>query len=49
MTKDMQDAALVRPLMALARWACVIEARYGQPMDMEWAKDGGTGELELAA
>ena len=32
-------------ILALARWACLIEAHYGRPMDMEWAKDGGTGQL----
>lgn len=38
-------------ILTLARWACVIEAHYsakkGQPtpMDIEWAKDGNTGEL----
>ncbi len=32
-------------ILQLARWACAIEAHYGQPMDMEWAKDGATGEL----
>jgi pyruvate,water dikinase len=32
-------------ILHLARWACVIEDHYGQPMDMEWAKDGVTGEL----
>ncbi len=32
-------------ILQLARWACAIEAHYGQPMDMEWAKDGGSGEL----
>ena len=32
-------------VLQLARWACAIEAHYGQPMDIEWAKDGGTGEL----
>jgi pyruvate,water dikinase len=31
--------------LQLARWACVIENHYGRPMDMEWAKDGETGEL----
>jgi pyruvate, water dikinase len=34
-------------VLHLARWACAIEAHYGQPMDMEWAKDGGTGELYI--
>ncbi|HTN76744.1 MAG TPA: phosphoenolpyruvate synthase [Pirellulaceae bacterium] len=38
-------------ILQLARWACLIEAHYSQrsghptPMDMEWAKDGRSGEL----
>ena len=38
-------------VLTLARWACLIEAHYSaraghaQPMDIEWAKDGATGEL----
>ncbi len=32
-------------VLTLARWAATIERHYGQPMDMEWAKDGETGEL----
>jgi len=32
-------------ILTLARWACVIEDHYGQPMDMEWAKDGESGAL----
>ena len=32
-------------ILALSRWACLIEHHYGRPMDMEWAKDGETGEL----
>lgn len=38
-------------IMTLARWATVIEDHYrikrggASPMDMEWAKDGKTGEL----
>ncbi len=32
-------------ILTLARHACTIEDHYGQPMDMEWAKDGVTGEL----
>lgn len=38
-------------VLALAKWACVIEEHYSgkrgkfTPMDMEWAKDGRTGEL----
>lgn len=30
---------------ALARHAVTIEKHYGRPMDIEWAKDGNTGEL----
>lgn len=32
-------------ILRLARWACLIEDHYGQPMDMEWAKDGESGEI----
>lgn len=38
-------------VLTLARWACAIEDHYSwkaghnKPMDMEWAKDGQTGEL----
>jgi pyruvate, water dikinase len=32
-------------VLSLARMAATIEAHYGLPMDMEWAKDGLTGEL----
>lgn len=32
-------------ILDLARMASTIEAHYGQPMDMEWARDGDTGEL----
>jgi len=38
-------------VLQLARWACLIEEHYSQlaghaqPMDIEWAKDGVTGEL----
>jgi pyruvate,water dikinase len=37
--------------LTLARWACLIETHYSelaghlQPMDIEWAKDGVTGDL----
>ena len=38
-------------ILQLARWACIIEDHYSTrkggftPMDIEWAKDGQTGEL----
>ena len=34
-------------ILQLARWAVTIEQHYGRPMDMEWAKDGESGELYL--
>ena len=34
-------------VLTLARWAAIIEKHYGLPMDMEWAKDGETGELYI--
>ena len=40
-------------VLQLARWACLIEQHYSklagkpQPMDIEWAKDGVTGELVI--
>jgi len=32
-------------VLELARQAVTIEKHYGRPMDIEWAKDGVTGEL----
>jgi pyruvate,water dikinase len=32
-------------ILTLAKWAGIIEKHYGLPMDIEWAKDGITGEL----
>jgi len=32
-------------ILALAKWAHIIEEHYQKPMDIEWAKDGNTGEL----
>jgi pyruvate,water dikinase len=38
-------------ILTLAKWACLIERHYSSksghltPVDMEWAKDGRTGEL----
>jgi pyruvate,water dikinase len=34
-----------REILELAGWAAQIERHYGKPMDIEWAKDGRTGEL----
>lgn len=32
-------------ILTLSRWAVSIEKHYKKPMDIEWAKDGKTGEL----
>jgi len=32
-------------IITLAKWAVIIEDHYKKPMDIEWAKDGQTGEL----
>jgi pyruvate, water dikinase len=37
----LEDAEILR----LARWGTVIERHYDRPMDIEWAKDGRSGEL----
>jgi pyruvate,water dikinase len=34
-------------LTALAQQALIIEEHYKQPMDIEWGKDGATGELYI--
>ncbi|HEX7391977.1 MAG TPA: phosphoenolpyruvate synthase [Thermoplasmata archaeon] len=34
-------------IVKLAKWACVIEKHYKKAMDIEWAKDGVTGELYI--
>lgn len=52
-TKDVQVSAKDRArfcltdadVIRLAKWAVIIEKHYGRPMDMEWAKDGRTGQL----
>ncbi len=34
-------------LVALAKQALIIEEHYKQPMDIEWGKDGSTGEIYI--
>ena len=36
-----------KEILQLARWGCKIEEHYGRPMDIEWAKDGESGELYI--
>ena len=47
-TTQREQGSLVlsdQEVVLLARWAKAVEDHYGRPMDMEWAKDGVTGEL----
>jgi pyruvate, water dikinase len=47
-TSKAERAAFVlndQEIVTLARWATTIEKHYGCPMDMEWAKDGESGEI----
>lgn len=46
-TKDEQRSFVLNDeeIALLGRWACTIEDHYGRPMDIEWTKDGETGEL----
>ena len=47
----LQYALTDADILTLAKWACAIETHYSRargmptPMDIEWAKDGRTGEL----
>jgi len=47
-TSEAERASFVlgdEEILKLGHWACTIEDHYGCPMDMEWAKDGETGEM----
>ncbi|MFF9786874.1 phosphoenolpyruvate synthase [Streptomyces nigrescens] len=49
-TSDEERAAYVlddREIVQLSRWAVAIEEHYGRPMDIEWAKDGLSGDLHI--
>ncbi|OQB44358.1 MAG: Phosphoenolpyruvate synthase [Parcubacteria group bacterium ADurb.Bin159] len=46
--KDRQKFTLTdEEILELARYSVIIEKHYGQPMDMEWAKDGKDKKLYL--
>ncbi len=34
-----------KEILTLAKWGCLIEKHYGTPQDIEWAKDGKSGQL----
>ncbi len=44
-----QQRFVLKPkeVLQLARWGMQIEEHYQRPMDMEWAKDGRSGELYI--
>jgi pyruvate,water dikinase len=46
-TEEERRAAVLTDdeILRLARWGVRIKEHYGRPMDVEWAKDGVTGEL----
>ncbi|MDP3986507.1 MAG: phosphoenolpyruvate synthase [Candidatus Veblenbacteria bacterium] len=47
-TKDQQRFVLKpKEVLQLARWGMQIEEHYKRPMDMEWAKDGRSGDLYI--
>ncbi|MBK8085438.1 MAG: phosphoenolpyruvate synthase [Devosia sp.] len=49
-TSKAERAAFVladHEILTLARWASTIESHYCCPMDMEWARDGETGEMYI--
>lgn len=34
-------------VIVLAKWSAIIEKHYSKPMDIEWAKDGRSGQLYI--
>jgi len=45
--KRLQFVLTDAEIETLARWSLLIEEHYQMPMDIEWAKDGVTGELHI--
>ncbi len=43
--KQLEFSLEEKDILQLAKWAVIIEQHYGAPQDIEWAKDGKTGEL----
>lgn len=49
-TDEGERAALVlddAEVLELARWSVILEEHYGRPLDIEWARDGLSGELYI--
>jgi len=43
--KQLKFSLTDKEILTLAKWGCLIEKHYGIPQDLEWAKDGKTGQL----
>jgi len=43
--KQLKFSLTDEEILTLAKWGCLIEKHYGTPQDLEWAKDGKTGQL----
>ena len=43
--KQLKFSLTDKEIVKLAKWSCLIEKHYKRPQDIEWAKDGKTGEL----
>ncbi|MHB0876065.1 MAG: phosphoenolpyruvate synthase [Anaerolineae bacterium] len=47
-TTERRSYVLSEPeILQLATWGATIEQHYARPMDVEWAKDGDSGELYI--
>lgn len=46
-SSNMRDRMVLsdNDILKLAKWAMMIEEHYGRPQDIEWAKDGVSGDL----
>ncbi|MDI6883356.1 MAG: phosphoenolpyruvate synthase [Patescibacteria group bacterium] len=44
-SKQLKFSLTDEEILTLGRWACLIEEHYKIPQDIEWAKDGKTGQL----
>jgi pyruvate,water dikinase len=44
---EMQEQYVINDeeVKKIAKWSMIIEEHYGRPMDIEWAKDGQTGNI----
>ena len=43
--EQLKFSLIDKEVLTLAKWALIIEKHYGKAQDIEWAKDGETGQL----